>query len=459
MLQFDSYVWEPDSCAVTLKYTVDQRRFEEQIVFAGATPLQDDETLQALHRSLHLLHLMCGVSYFKLSTCQRVQIGYQELSARTGHFFEDLYIHGLAEFAFKNNISLGSLKFDSSPQKMDKPAVLSLPNRIAIPIGGGKDAIVTRECLRDRPEPVVAWALINHQSDSDFAEPQRAITAVAETAGLPLLTVHRRLPRELFQLIRQGAPNGHPPTSAILSFLLLTSSILQGFNTCVVSNERSANSGNLTYQGIEVNHQYSKSLRYEQLFREFVNHHFDGGLNYFSLLRPLSELSIARIFCRYTQYHRHFLSCNKYFRIEEDRRSPGWCCDCPKCRFVYLAMAAFLSPIQVIKIFGENLLDSYQQMDGFLELVGLKGHRPFECVGEYDESRAAFLLICDKPEWADGCVVRFIAPQIKNMTSDRSELMQRVFALDKNHCLPHDFSTRLDQFVNSTSWPAIEERG
>ena len=52
----------------------------------------------------------------------------------------------------------------------------------------------------------------------------------------------------------------------------------------VASNERSASYGNVVYQGVEVNHQWSKGLRFEQLLGAWCDRHLPEGARWLSLL-------------------------------------------------------------------------------------------------------------------------------------------------------------------------------
>ena len=71
----------------------------------------------------------------------------------------------------------------------------------------------------------------------------------------------------------------------------------------------------------------------------------------------------------------------------------SWCCDCPKCRFVFLALAPFSEPAHLREVFGRDLLDDESQFEGFALLTATGGHKPFECVGEEQESLAAMRLL------------------------------------------------------------------
>ena len=170
-----------------------------------------------------------------------------------------------------------------------------------------------------------------------------------------------------------------------------------------MSNERSASDPNLIWNGHEVNHQWSKGVTAEGLLRAAVIAHAGITEPYFSLLRSLSELHIAKLFARYTAYDDVVTSCNAAFKLHDP--TARWCGHCPKCRFVFLAMAPFMPRQRLAGIFGRDLLDEPEQVPGYLELLGIDAHKPFECVGEVEESLVALGLLTGDPQWQGAAVI------------------------------------------------------
>ena len=141
--------------------------------------------------------------------------------------------------------------------------------------------------------------------------------------------------------------------------------------------ENSANES--TVRGEKVNHQYSKSLEFENDFREYVRTYIGSEYDYFSFLRPLNEIGIARLFASIPLYHSLFRSCNA------GSKTDSWCGKCPKCLFAFIILCPFLGIGKTSLIFGKNLLDD-MDLQGFLdELCGKAAVKPFECVGTVDE--------------------------------------------------------------------------
>ena len=71
---------------------------------------------------------------------------------------------------------------------------------------------------------------------------------------------------------------------------------------------------------------------------------------------------------RHFKYFPAFSSCNKNFTIK-DKQAVRWCCDCPKCAFVFAGLAAFLAKEKVIEIFGENLFAKKDLFPLYRELL------------------------------------------------------------------------------------------
>jgi hypothetical protein len=382
-----------DDTAV-LEYALDDEvHFSERIRFPGAEGVPSDALLE-------LLHLVAGVSYYKVAAPPSIDHPGSPL-------VRALYTDGLAEFGYVNRIDVWRrVRFEGAETGAARAEPLSLPRRTAVPIGGGKDSIVTLEALRAAGEPLVAFSVGN-------PEP---IRRTVEVAGVPHVVVERELSTNLPKLNAAGALNGHVPVTAVVSAIACFAAPLYGFDAIAMSNERSASEGNLVWNGTEVNHQWSKGIEFERLMRGELARRAPG-LEWFSFLRPWSELAIARAFARLDGYDHAFTSCNAAFVRDPSRRVAGWCGDCPKCRFVFLVLAPWMEPERLERIFGRNLLADPAQAGGFAELTGGGTHKPFECVGEVAESAAAMRLL------AGGDAGDFLDPSPDHCLPERFEAM------------------------------------
>ena len=433
---FERYLYDPVVSTLSLRYRFGGGpRFEEKLLFDFVPRHLSPEGSVALDRIFRLIFLMSGVSYYKAFIPRTLICESFSVDCMTAEFLQKFYEKGLAEFAFRNRISLrGHFAVQWSAGPPAAPVVFDLPRRTCVPVGGGKDSIVTLECLKRSGEPLVLFALGD-------AEPIRACIAAS---GLPYIRVHRRLDSSLAKLTEGGALNGHVPITGILSAIALASAVMGGCDAIVMSNEHSASAPNLQIDGTDVNHQYSKSLEFEEDFSEYSKNYISPNIAYFSLLRPLSEIEIARRFAKYREYFPLFLSCNAAFRQSAAARGRGWCGNCPKCRFVFLALAPSIEKTELIGIFGRNLLDDETQRDGFAELCGLRDHKPFECVGELAESAAVMSYLGSHPAWREDLVVRQLHGAFAPLRQWDPADFRALFEGKHPHRVPERYMAKLD---------------
>ncbi len=406
-----------DHGVVELVYAFDDgAELIEKIYFPDA-PALPPERAEAFARALQLLHLIAGVSYYKAGVPPTIEVAAGPLDDATADVLDALYLHGLAEFAYRNGLDLrGRIAFPrlgaerstgshGSVPLSNAPA-LGLPKRTLVPIGGGKDSLVAVEAIK----------AVGGDATAVWVGNSPLIAACAERTGLPMLNIQRELAPGLFELNRLGAWNGHIPVTAVNSAILAVAAVLYGYDSVAFANERSASVATLEYDGLQVNHQWSKGYAFEQLLGNWLRTHVAADLDYCSLLRPYSELAITRAFARLTPYFDTFSSCNRNFKLLGPKPADRWCGHCPKCHFVFLALAPFLSKPRLLGIFGRNLLDDETQSAGFDALMEYQDHKPFECVGEGAEARAAMFALSQRPEWQeDALVARFhseILPQL-----------------------------------------------
>jgi hypothetical protein len=460
--RFVRCTFDAHSGVARLVYAFDEGpELVETITVPGAPFDLDAARAQAAERALRLLHLITGVSYYKAAVPEEIRIESYGIDADTAVLLEDVYVHGLGEFAYRNGLNLhGRVKFPvdvsgSHPWRDEagsgrRPAIhgrahecaadadRASAGRALVAIGGGKDSLVSIEALR----------AIDVAQTVCWIGGSQLIRACAERTGLPTLNIGRQLAPELFAYNRRGAYNGHIPVTAINSAIMAFAAVLLGVDQVVFSNERSASYGSLIVSDdgkvtSEVNHQWSKGWAFERAFAAHLRTHVASDLHYYSLLRPLSELAVARQFAKSDRYDAHFSSCNRNFHLLGERPASRWCGVCPKCHFVFLALAPFMPKVRLVSIFGRNLLDDPAQIDGYDALLEYRNHKPFECVGEGRESRAAMAALAARPEWREDAVVarfsREILPQL-----DAGELgVAPLLAIDDGHGVPDALWSRL----------------
>ncbi len=423
---FKSYNFNKENKTLKLNYSFDNElNFTEEIVFPSKKILSNNDT-EALNNVFKYLHIVAGISYYKLFLPKKIIIETIKLDKQQADFFNSFYINGLGEFSYRNNIkNLNELiNFPYDLNTKNTPNNYKLNKRYAIPVGGGKDSIVTIETLKQFGQDFICCSVNTAIS----------IEKTMEIANTPSFQVKRIIDKKLLDINKNlkqyNAYNGHVPITGILAFILCASSIIYDYNTILISNERSANIGNIEFCGNNINHQWSKSFEFEKSVNEFFKRYVLENFNYISFLRPLYEYEIARRFSKLTKYHKIFTSCNKAFKIEN--RLSNWCCNCDKCRFVFLILSNFLSKKELINIFSKDLLNDKNQLLGFKQLVGLTDFKPFECVGEIEESICALLNVDES--FKNDYIVSVLTNELQNKY-DKNDLREKYLSIKNDNNL------------------------
>ena len=352
----------------------------------------EDPLMKKMIFSLGMVEL---VSYWKITCSPQVVIEAGALNKDQILWWKDLYFNGLGEFFYVNKITeadpegfmemvcaLGE-EVKESHDYAKKQDTTGSEKGVLVPVGGGKDSAVTLELLKSADVPVFAY-IIN---------PRGATIHTTESADLDadhVISVHRTLDKRMLQLNKEGFLNGHTPFSALVAFSTVIAARMAGLSYIALSNESSANES--TVQGSTVNHQYSKSFKFETDFHRYQTDYLPGSAYYFSMLRPLSEFQIAKYFAKQKQYHAIFRSCNA------GSKTDSWCGHCPKCLFVYFILSPFLSREEVKEIFGTDMLEDETMQSTMEQLVGIQEEKPFECVGSRDEINTALVMTIDRLE-------------------------------------------------------------
>lgn len=317
------------------------------------------------------------ISYWKLTCSPQIVIRPHSLSDEQIEWWKKLYFNGLGEFLYLNGIDTAPenlMKIRTEGKLLSRLSSFTDMNKVMVPIGGGKDSVVTLEVLKTGQAQVFPMAV----------NIRPAISRTIQQAGFGLnrvMEVQRRLDPLMLELNQQGFLNGHTPFSAMLAFTTVLLAAGSGTGNIALSNESSANES--TVPGTKINHQYSKSFEFEQDFDRYCNDYIHPDIHYFSFLRPLNELQIAGLFSKLRQHHHSFRSCNA--GSKDDR----WCGVCPKCLFTYLILTPFIPEKELVDIFGGNLLNNKSLAPYFLELTGVASVKPFECVGTPEEVNVA----------------------------------------------------------------------
>ncbi|MDD5470266.1 MAG: hypothetical protein PHO92_05740 [Candidatus Peribacteraceae bacterium] len=401
---FDAYAFDRSSGKVELNYALDDEvRFTETLTLPDPIGYVDNEDV--LDRALFLLHLFGGISYFKTCCPKTIEVRSGKLTREQAAFWDTVYTKGLGQFFFENKMDFrGLINFPALAEENPEFAERERTEFAGtlVPIGGGKDSVVTVEKLRKEGRTMTLFRMGSHP----------IIDQIAKAADLPLLTVRRQLSQKLFALNEESALNGHVPITGYLSALTIVVSELYGFDAVAMSNEKSASEGNTEYLGEEVNHQWSKGEEFETMFREYLERFVTKSVRYENPLREMTELEIAKECAAYPRYLPLITSCNKNWKILKGKESRGaatnpkaasgsWCGRCPKCAFVFALFAAHLPKDAVEKMFRKNLFADKTLLPLYKELLGIEGCKPFECVGTAEETREAFRLAHERGAYED----------------------------------------------------------
>ena len=424
------------------RYSPSKRRldFTYEITFKDHKSLSFKETLTLpkqktqklppalLKELLKNLHLVLGLSYYKLYCPKKIELPYA-LTENEANFWETLYEKGLGEFFYRNKIDFrGLVHFPSAKNaKPFLPIRLPSQERALLGIGGGKDSIVAGEFLKKRKLPLTAFAL---ETEKD----SQAVKDVTKMMGLKSLIVRRKLDPKILKHM-EGALNGHIPISSVFAVAGLFVGALYGYRYVVVGNEASSNFGNVKYLGAEINHQWSKSAEFEALLQSHTRNRLTTDLTYFSAIRHLYEIRVVEEFVKHPKYFPVFTSCNRSFRISKERPASRWCGECAKCAFVFAELAAFLEPAKLIKIFGKNLFEDEALLPLYKDLCDLGTMKPFDCVGTFEETRAA--LRRAQKNWGKTKLLKTLIPLIEKAFPKEDD--RTLFKIQNAPTLPSHF--------------------
>jgi hypothetical protein len=430
VFRYVSFSADADEGLLTCRYSLDGREFEERVTLARDSRSRRDrwDTPQA-RAAARLVFLLAGISYYKTAAPPVIDLGETALTDLERDFLRDFYLQGLGEYAYKNSLDLSGLQIRARTARpgAEKGAVADgRPRGLAphplIPFGGGIDSIVTVEKIRALAPDSALFVVSKPDARFD------AIEKPAAVAGLPVVRAGREIDPQLLRSAQLGFLNGHVPVTGIISAIAILAAVLDGRDAVIMSNEWSASIPTLEHEGKPVNHQYSKSASFEAAFRAVLAASPEGLPDYFSALRDRTELWVGDEFARLPAYHGTFRSCNRAFHIDPARRLDHWCGECDKCCFIDLILAPFMPAAALRDVFGvvpgslgvAEPLEVAELAPKFRTLLG-SGTKPFECVGEVNECRAAVLLAARRPDRAGTALLQELAAEVASRADAPSE--------------------------------------
>ncbi len=465
--EFVSYKWNAKKRQAVFKYKIIFKNnapleFTSTLVFPRPVKVKTDKT--TLNKLLRGLHLMLGISYYKLYASKKIKLN-EPISKEQAEFFNIVYRKGLGEFFFDNNLNpktIAKFPYEIKINAREKiKNVYYRNNRVLVGIAGGKDSIVASKLLKEQGEDITGF-IVDTQGGDTMQIPDK----IAEIMGIDAIKIRHILDEKIYNLSpaclpaqagagrstlfprqardrlskerenMEGSFSGHVPFSAIVAFIGIFCAYLYEFSYVVAANEYSSNYGNIVYKGETINHQWSKTSEFENLFQKYVKSFITPNIIYFSPLRQFYEIRIVEMFSKYKKYFPSFTSCNENFKkISKLEEENFWCGKCPKCIFIFTMLSAFLYKNEMHNIFKKNLFDDKELFPLFNDLLGFGKLKPFDCVGTFEEMRVAFYMASKK--YKNSAAIKKFMPKVKNNISKK--IIEEVFKTNLAYDLPERF--------------------
>lgn len=394
-----------------------------------------DKNDKALQNIVFHIGIANCVSLWSLDDFDKISITPFKLSNAQEEFFSEHFLKGLAEFRYRNNLSLDKeIKVVSNPsaKRIISMKLGTQPNSLILN-GGGKDGAIAAEISKTVFNKNYSFSL--NKSKSRYS--------MFKLNNLDEYIHFKRIKDS--QLTKDQKYTGHKPLSILILFHSLLAAYLTKTKYIVAGNEYSANFGNLLVDNFQVNHQYSKSFEFELSVNEYVKKHIALDLEYFSILRQLYELQIAKIFSEYKKYHTTFISCNI------GQKKGFWCGKCAKCAFIFLILYPFLKQEELNIIFGKNLFKDVQISKHIINMLK-ENQKPFECVGTAEEVSLAILLSLQKnPLLVLGSRVTHEEILHLSTQSNLSKLEKKILKEYKKreNNIPNEISKKVEEYFNN----------
>ena len=432
---------DPGRGQLRCHYRLDGQEFVERVTFAGVeAEAWERPGVEAVAR---LVFLLLGVSYYKAGAPPVVDLGALALSVPDVDFLRQYYLDGLGEFAYRNGLDLSGLEFLPTAGEVPSSAAADVAGaardgnaerlRPLVPFGGGIDSIVTTELVRRRAGDENTALFVVSKAGDRYA----AVEAPAAVTGLTILRAERELDARILRSRQLGYLNGHVPVTGMISAIAVLAALLHGRHAVVMSNEASASAATVVLGDRVVNHQWSKGLAFEAALRAALARH-GVPVEYFSLLRPASELWVAQRFAAVPQYHRAFRSCNRAFYVDPALRLDHWCGECDKCCFVDLVLAPFMERSELQAVFaGHEPLVTDALADRFRTLLGISASpKPFDCVGDIPECRSALRLTAARTDRRSDALVHRLLDELPAGPEAANDLLR----LSGPHFIPDAYA-------------------
>lgn len=370
-------------------YELDGRRFSESVTFEGVDRL----ATPVIAAVAHLWYLIAGLSYYKAGAARRIDLGSTPVGQHGRALLHASLHDGLGEFAYRNELPLDDVVIEGGVDVQQYSPFVD-PRRVLTPFGGGIDSVVSVTQLGRELDQAL---FIVSPASGRFAP----LEATAAVTRLPVVRAQRTLDPQILRGDEEFF-QGHVPVSTMITLLAAVAAVASGRGGVVMSNEHSSSVANLRWRDRDINHQWSKSWIAEGLIADALEELLGPEFVAASFLRDRSELWVARAFSEQVAYHHVFRSCNRAFAQQSAQRALTWCGECDKCLFINLVLAPFLARSALHEIFSGEPLSDRARESQLRTLIGVGlDHKPFECVGDPDESAVALARVAQLDEWRD----------------------------------------------------------
>jgi len=437
--------YQDETLSIDLDYRVEHwTSFRSTFTFPHLTAERYDQLDQKLLQVWAAqLGMVEGLSYWKTTCAPEWVITVPGVHVEQLEFWQKLAQQGMSEFFFIHQIDGWQPDFVKFSFAQTGEAVAALPDTqphrpsFLIPVGGGKDSVITTEYLRAVKLPLSTFSIIIY--------PQTAKVLEVFWGGTPHFHQHRevghQLDQQLITLNKNEYFDGHIPFSAMVAFTSTLAAYIYDFQFVPLSNEWGANEGNTVFLGQTINHQYSKTVEFERDFRAYLHNWLSTTIEYFSFLRPLHEIQITERFIQFPAYFPVFLSCNR------GQKQGRWCGKCPKCLFVAIMLSAFLPYTQVQQIIGHDLLNDQEMKPILDELTGFSALKSLECVGTLEETRAAVAKATQQDQPLPALIaysIQKLEKEGQSLDSLLNQAEQLLHSFAAEHFIPEQFLSYLE---------------
>lgn len=391
ILRFDKFDFNKNRISFT--HYVDQHKFDTIIVYDDIIDfkiLEDEYGEHFIYGLLIQIGILLGIKYCSLVPRYYDVKKYSSyLNNDIIQVFNILYNKVFAQHKFENNLAdyIGpeiltiNTEFDTafSPVKISEGKT-----KLLVCNGGGKDSLLSIKLLENTNE---TFSTIQY-SHSIYGKSEIQHSLINKITNLsPAKTQHKM---DITDNFLNGDILKYFPKIKTLCgaesfnsvFQIIPIMLSYGYSYLVQGHELSAEEGNFFWEKINgvVNHQWEKCFEAENLLNDYIRNNLITNFNHFSILRPFYDYMIFNLLKKDQQYLKYTNSCN----IDKP-----WCKRCPKCAYVWLGFMAYMDIEVVDEIFHENLFNTPELEDTFLGMMGLKEHKPFECIGQTDEIKLA----------------------------------------------------------------------